>query len=107
MSSSNVTDKVMDDHCLPDFVSTKFITYDLLNRCSRSLKCGKARGPDELTAEHLLHAHPLIISHSCLLFRSIIAQSFVPDEFGIGTIVPLIKDKSGDLNSVDNYRSIT
>jgi len=31
----------------------------------------------------------------------------VPDEFGSGIIVPLIKDKSGNLNDTRNYRPIT
>jgi hypothetical protein len=83
------------------------INYELLDSCIRNLKCGKASGPDGLTAEHLLHAHPLIITHICLLFRAMIAHSFVPDDCGLGIIVPLVKDKSGDFNSVDNYRGIT
>ena len=84
-----------------------FIAYELLDKCVCTLKCGKASGPDELTAKHLLHAHPLIITHICLLFRTMITHSFVPNDFGIGIIVPLIKDKSGDFNSMDNYRGIT
>lgn len=32
---------------------------------------------------------------------------YVPDAFGSGIIVPIVKDKSGDLSSVDNYRPIT
>ena len=32
---------------------------------------------------------------------------FVPDEFGQGILVPLIKDSSGDKTKCDNYRCIT
>jgi hypothetical protein len=35
------------------------------------------------------------------------SHGFVPDNFGAGIIVPLIKDKAGDVNSLDNYRAIT
>jgi len=31
----------------------------------------------------------------------------VPDEFGRGIIIPLVKDKHGDTSSSDNYRGIT
>ena len=37
----------------------------------------------------------------------IFLHGFVPDDFGIGIIIPLVKDKAGDLNSLDNYRGIT
>ena len=106
-TGSIATDDIIADSCSYDIVGADLITYESLDKCIRSLKCGKACGPDELTAEHLLHAHPIIITHICLLFRAMAAHSFVPDAFGIGIIVPLIKDKSGDFNSVDNYRGIT
>ena len=34
-------------------------------------------------------------------------HGYVPNDFATGIIVPLIKDKSGDLSSVENYRPIT
>ena len=33
--------------------------------------------------------------------------SIVPDNFGSGLIIPLVKDKMGDVNSLDYYRGIT
>ena len=33
--------------------------------------------------------------------------SYIPDDFGIGIIVPVIKGRHGDLSSVENYRPIT
>jgi len=32
---------------------------------------------------------------------------FVPNDFGIGIIIPLVKDRTDDLSSVSNYRGIT
>jgi exonuclease III len=98
---------IIDNRSLLAPDDANIINYELLDICIRNLKCGKASGPDGLTAEHLLHAHPLVITHICLLFRAMIAHSFVPDDFGLGIIIPLVKDKSGDFNSVDNYRGIT
>ena len=83
------------------------ISFELIDKCIRDLKLGKASGPDELMAEHLKYAHPILIYHLCILFRAIPVHSFVPNDFGIGLIVPLVKDKTGDINSVDNYRGIT
>jgi len=36
-----------------------------------------------------------------------VVHSFVPHGFDKGYIIPLVKDMSGNLNSVDNYRAIT
>jgi len=41
------------------------------------------------------------------LFNLILKHSYVPNEFGRGIIVPLIKDKNGDVCNSDNYRGIT
>jgi len=38
---------------------------------------------------------------------SMVAHGHLPCSFGEGFIVPLVKDKSSNLNSSDNYRPIT
>ena len=35
-----------------------------------------------------------------------IRHCYVPDAFGLGILIPIVKDKSGDQGSLDNYRSI-
>jgi len=41
------------------------------------------------------------------LFRAMITHGHVLHGFGKGVIVPLIKDRTGNLNCIDNYRPIT
>ena len=60
----------------------------------------------DLSAEHLANAHPSVVIHLQLLFSFMCLHGFVPDGFGAGVIIPLVKDKSGDLNNIDNYRGI-
>ena len=86
--------------------SCRFDT-DCIERCIKSLKLNKAAGLDEVLAENIVHAHPAIVVHLKLLFSMMLAHSFVPDAFGSGVIVPIVKDKNGDVSSVDNYRPIT
>ena len=64
----------------------------LTRNCIRRLKKGKAGGPDNLCAEHLMYAHPTVVIHLQLLFRLILSHGFVPDKFGHGISIPLIKD---------------
>jgi len=34
-------------------------------------------------------------------------HGYVPSNFGCGIIVPILKDRLGDVSSLDNYRAIT
>ena len=76
----------------PEDISPAQITVELVDKCLRKLKLGKASGPDNLSAEHLLNAHPSLIIHICLLFRGIALHGYVPNDFGNGIIIPLLKD---------------
>ena len=73
----------------------------------KSLKGGKAAGLDSLTKDHIVNSHPAVIVHLKLLFNIIYKHGFVPDDFGVGLSIPIIKDKHGDICSTDNYRTIT
>ena len=35
-----------------------------------------------------------------------ILHGFVPDKFGLGLVLPLIKDETSDSNRLSNYRDI-
>ena len=69
------------------------------------MKKGKACRPDDLCAEHLIFSHPSLIMRLKVLLQSILG--FVPTDFGNGISIPLIKDKTGNINYMDNYRAIT
>ena len=70
------------------------------------LKEGKSSN-SFITAEHILHGSPKLIIHLHLLFNSFLQHSFVPADFLQGTISPVVKDSSGDLNATNNYRGVT
>jgi len=90
-----------------DHSSIQPCTVELVDSCIRRLKRGKAAGHDELTVEHLVHAHPILVVLLSLLFNIIILHGIVPLDFGKGIIiVPLIKNMDGDKTSCDNYRAL-
>ena len=84
-----------------------FTVDDVVNVICNSLKKGKAAGADNITAEHVIYADPIIAYHLCNLFNLIIQHGYVPAQFGSGIIIPLIKDRLGDATKLDNYRAIT
>ena len=47
------------------------------------------------------------IVHLKLLFHMMLLRGYVSNNFGLGVIIPILKDKRGDLTSLDNYRPIT
>ena len=42
-----------------------------------------------------------------ILFNIIFIYGVIPDGFGIGTVVPIVKDNLADVTDVNNYRGIT
>ena len=71
------------------------------------MRNGKAAGIDRIEAEHLKFAHPLVCVKLCELFNMMLECGKVPQLFGSGLIIPVPKDKSGDLCSSKNYKGIT
>ena len=83
------------------------ITVEDIDSCIRKMKMGKAAGVDGLTTEHLLYCHPLITVQLSLIFTSMVKFGYVPPDFGVGIIIPLIKNVDGNATCKDNYRGIT
>ena len=83
------------------------LTTELIEQCVNDLKLGKACDPDELSVEHIKHVHPLVVHCMRQLFILMVRYEHVRSGFSKGIIVPLVKDKSGDICSSTNYRPIT
>jgi len=60
-----------------------------------------------LTLEHIIYSHPRIVLHLCNLFNLMLKHGYVSDQFGRGIVIPLVKDKNGDVTNSENYRGIT
>ena len=71
-----------------------------------SLSEGKSCGLDGIYAEHLKYSSQ---NYRLLLARcmtSLLVHGILPDKLMSVVLVPIIKDKSGMINSKDNYRPI-
>lgn len=82
----------------------ELVNVEMVDKCLRGLKLGKASGPDGLHPESVLNVHPKLVTLICALFRSILLHNYVPIEFGQGINVPLIKDMIEDHSYLSNYR---
>ena len=82
------------------------VTPDMVSVAIGKLKCGKACGSDRLFAEHYIHADSRLAVLLSTFFTSALTHGHVPDAFMQSILVPVIKNKSGDSNDVNNYRPI-
>ena len=94
-------------HYTGDVGVDTLLSVEDIESAVRNLKKGKAAGVDNIVAEHVVNSHPCLIAHLKLLFQMMLLHRYVLNSFGTGIVVPLVKDKSGDLSSVENYRPIT
>ena len=75
------------------FVNSDKYLFDveLISNVIFKLKRGKAAGLDSLTAEHLLHCHPILSCILAKLFNLMLSCGYVPHDFGQSYTVPLPK----------------
>ena len=72
-----------------------------------AMRDGKSSDDDGLSAEHFKNGPLILLVKLSSLFNSMLAHGFVPKQFRLGTITPIIKDRHGNHGDVQNYRGIT
>ena len=90
-----------------DVSGLKLLDVETVSRCLARMKKCKAPGIDNIETEHLVYAHPLLVVQLCVLFNTMMQCSVVPETFHAGIVVPVLKDKRGDVTDMNNYRAVT
>lgn len=65
-------------------------------------KLGKAAGPEGICMEAFLYGGHRLHLYLSLLFNAFLLYEYLPSAFMEATIIPLVKNKSGDLTDVSN-----
>ncbi|XP_047997279.1 uncharacterized protein LOC125234903 [Leguminivora glycinivorella] len=84
----------------------QFKTNDIVS-VLKAMSKGKSPGYDGLSVEHIIHAGSSIATRLCSLFNMCIRYSYIPDALMKTVVVPITKNKTGDLGSASNYRPIS
>ena len=71
------------------------------------MKKGKSCDEDEISAEHLHNAPLIVLRRLTNLFNQMLKHSFVPKQFKLGFMVPIIKNHQASHADASNYRGIT
>ena len=72
----------------------------------KSLELNKSCGMDGIQAEHLKYASSKLIPLLSMCLSSMFVHGFLPQTLMSIILVPIIKNKAGNVNSRDNYRPI-
>ena len=78
---------------------------DVSNLISQ-LKCGKAAGSDDLCAEYFRFAHDKLHALLSMCFTLFFTHCYLPLSMIETIIVPIVKNKCGNLSDSNNYRPI-
>ena len=77
-----------------------------IEKAIKGLKSGKAVGNDNLSAEHLKFCSKRVYCLLSMLYNCCVSHAYIPSDMLDTIIVPLPKDKKGDITDRDNYRPI-
>ena len=74
-------------------------------RFSRAKK-GKTAGKDSIYDEHYVYAHDRVSVLLSMGFNAVFIHGYIPDSLMDTMIIPIIKDKKGNVTDKHNYRPI-
>lgn len=87
-------------------IGTRFSAKDVAN-VIKNMTRGKSPGHDGLSIEHLLHAGPHISRVLAMFYSLCVSHNYLPADFMKTLVVPVVKNKTGDLADTSNYRPIS
>ena len=83
------------------------ITVSTLIDALACMKKGKSCDEDGVSAEHLHNAPLIVLTRLTNLFNQMLKHSFVPRQFRLGFMVPIVKSHQASNADASNYRGIT
>ena len=107
----NCIDNITHRKYVLDSIGNMPMQYDLftpaeIKSAIEGLKGNKASGTDSLFAEHLKYAGAKIHLLLSVCFNACMVHGFLPSTMTDTILVPIIKDKTGNVSSKANYRPI-
>ena len=82
------------------------VRYDEVKYAIEKLVLNKACGRDLITAEHLKHSSHRVSVLLALCFSGLLMHGILPESMLSVLLVPVVKNKTGKITSIDNYRPI-
>ena len=93
----------IDERNLKD---VNLITTDMLKSAMQRLTPGKTDTPPEIISDCFRGAPDILYAHLTTSLKSVIIHGHVSEFLLMSTLIPIIKDKLGDITKNSDYRSI-
>ena len=87
-------------------IEVEKITPALIKEAINKLKNDKTDPLYHFNSDCMKNAPPILSEHLAKLFRMYMTHGHLSSVILVSTIIPLIKDKLGDISSSNNYRSV-
>ncbi|KAL0811559.1 hypothetical protein ABMA28_009944 [Loxostege sticticalis] len=100
------TQSVSDDGCSGGEVSVRFTAKDV-RQAIKSMSRGKSPGHDDLSIEHLRYAGYHLPRVLAMFYSLCVVHSYLPAPMMKTVVVPIVKNKTGDISDKCNYRPIS
>ena len=82
------------------------INPNLIKEALKNIKPNKSDSVCDFSSDFLKNAPEILFVHLAAMIRAFFIHGHVSSFLLLATLVPIVKDKLGDLNSSSNYRSI-
>ncbi|KAL0880596.1 hypothetical protein ABMA27_001826 [Loxostege sticticalis] len=83
------------------------VTAKQVREALKRMTGGKSPGHDGISVEHLRHAGSHLPRVLALFFSMCINHSYLPQDLIKTIVVPIVKDRTGDISNRGNYRPIS
>ena len=101
VSKEKLLARISNFKCIP----TSFSFNDVFNAVHRQHK-SKAVGADGITVEVYMYGTQCLLEHITTVLNTCIIHNYMPFLLMASSLVPLVKNKNGNLCEIDNYKAI-
>ena len=89
-----------------NIIEIEKVTPEIIKEALSRVKSNKSDPFNEFNSDCLKNAPINLCEHLSILFKMYLLHGYISPCLMISTLIPLIKDKLGDISSSNNYRSI-
>ena len=82
------------------------LCYNDIGGVVKTLRSNKSGGVDNIQSDCLRHGSVMLYQHIAVLFNAMLIHGYVPTNMLASTMIPIVKNRMGDISNSDNYRAI-
>ena len=98
--------KINQEICNDDFIEVDRINSNTIKDALDKIKSNKSDSNYDFSSDFLKNGPDILHDHLAIMLKAFAIHGHVTEHLLIATLVPLVKDKLGDLCSSKNSRSI-